>query len=553
MTESYPLILDYLSDKHGDDIVHVFVDEFNAEGVDESEVEQLKNIFEHRYAESHILLVAQSMESQRCRVNSFDDSKIVYESYQYEKLVNEANFYLHHLKYSMRFSTHINKVINIARMYLGTAKVTSLVPDINVSVSKIPLYFTTKKYGAEKLKLEQIEDKDKSLKLYTTLKHTTNYKLESQYKFIGKQKTGHNIKGIVPRIYYPCSIENRAQSCSKRIFCLTLLLNKIIEGKEKYIIVCMNKYSFHSLYIALAVMGTYKYTYSPYEFFHDNYQILVTDYTKIRGCEYANIILIYPTNESHYVDCISRCLYNLRIIVFDEYFEFDSTMMQILSEWEERKLLDSFKVVISSDEQFFLECDMTKELIGNDTDYLEFKEVYEIKTTAREHEVIDKLCFGAIQPLQVEDKEAELAMIKRHEIYFQQVKKFGPLFDVITACDQCDQHLTTRPIEYRYRCLICIELGICQNCYISGNNPQKHAETHTIICLRYKCASCGGYIVGTRFNCTVCPDFDLCLGCFDREPFPASHNISHKMTRSSNLPKDILTACDKFKDDVGKY
>jgi len=56
--------------------------------------------------------------------------------------------------------------------------------------------------------------------------------------------------------------------------------------------------------------------------------------------------------------------------------------------------------------------------------------------------------------------------------------------------------------------------------------------------MRFKCRSCKGYIVGTRFNCTVCPDFDLCLGCFHSETYPASHNNSHQMTTSSNIPKD---------------
>jgi len=474
--------------------------------------------------------------------------------------MNVANFHIHHLKYSMRFSTHINKLINIARLYLEPTKV-SCIAKADKAASRIDSPMTNVSFVLKELMnsnefsnpvLDRIEDKDKYLKHYTT--HTTpkdnsiNYQIETQYKFIGEQKMGHNIKGIVPRIYYPFSKESCTQSYKKQIFYITLLLDKIIEGKEKYVIVCMNEPSFTCLYIALAVMGTYKYTENGNKFTHGNYQILLTDYTKIRGCEYANIIFIFSTNEPylkhHLVDCISRCYFNLRIIVLDGFSEHDSTLIQILSKWEEEKLLDSFKVVISSDKQVFLECDMNKTLLGNDRDYLKFDEVYKIKTAAEEHELIDKLCFDVIQPLQVEDKEAELAMIKRHEIYFQQVKKFGKnivldhrfaesmdmrlfysrfeiLLELRTKCDQCDQHLSTTPIECRYRCLVCIDFDICQNCYISGNNPQKHSETHTIICLRFKCASCGGYIVGTRFNCTVCQGFDLCLGCFDREPFPA--------------------------------
>jgi len=435
--------------------------------------------------------------------------------------MNVVDFRLHHLKYSMRFSTHINKLINIARLYLEPEKVSCVAPNIAASLNHSRMvnvnFFLKELLNSNEFSsplLDRIEDKDKSLKHYTTrttLKdNSINYQIESQYKFIGEQKIGHNIKGIVPKIYYPFSKENCTQSYKKNFFCITLLLDKIIEGKEKWVIVCMNEQSFTCLYIALAVMGTYKYTESGYKFTYGNYQILLTDYTKIRGCEYANIIFIFSTNESylkhHLVDCISRCSFKLRIMVLDGFGENDSTLMQILSKWEKEKLLDSFKIVISSDQQVFLECDTNKTLLGNDKDYLKFDEVYKIKTAAEEHELIDKLCFGAMQPLQVEDKEAELAMIKRHEIYFQQVKKCGKnivmdprfaesldmrlfysrfeiLLDLITTCDQCEQHLP-RPIECRYRCLVCIDFDICQNCYISGNNPQKHAETHTIICLR---------------------------------------------------------------------
>jgi len=172
---------------------------------------------------------------------------------------------------------------------------------------------------------------------------------------------------------------------------------------------------------------------------------------------------------------------------------------------------------------------------------------------------------ATIQLLQVDDKEEELATIKRHQFYFYQVKKIGKdwllnkpyaalwnsrehdihLFysrfasyiDYIITCNQCNQELT-RSIACRYRCLVCTDFDICERCYISDYNPKKHSMFHKVVCMRFKCRSCKGYIVGTRFNCTVCPDFDLCLGCFHSETYPASHNNSHQMTTSSNIPKD---------------
>jgi len=228
---------------------------------------------------------------------------------------------------------------------------------------------------------------------------------------------------------------------------------------------------------------------------------------------------------------------------------------------KKRKLVKSFKVVISCDKQFFLESDLNKELIGNDTDYLKFKEVHKKKFCGEDHEKI--IYFGAkLRSIQVDNKEEELAMIKRHQFYLQHFEKIGKYIvmdnpfaesmDILLFysrfaselvvkifCDQCEE-LFTGFYECRYRCLDCNDFDICQDCYDNSKNLKNHSETHKVICMRFKCRSCKGYIVGTRYNCKVCPDFDLCLGCFDREPFPASHNSSHQMTRSRNIPKDII-------------
>jgi len=78
-------MLSYLSINHSDNIVHLFVEEFNGEDLNKSEAKRLKNIIERIYTKSHILLVAQSMESLRCKLKGSDSKEILYKSsYQYE-------------------------------------------------------------------------------------------------------------------------------------------------------------------------------------------------------------------------------------------------------------------------------------------------------------------------------------------------------------------------------------------------------------------------------------------------------------------------------------
>ncbi|XP_068674922.1 zinc finger ZZ-type and EF-hand domain-containing protein 1-like [Montipora foliosa] len=106
------------------------------------------------------------------------------------------------------------------------------------------------------------------------------------------------------------------------------------------------------------------------------------------------------------------------------------------------------------------------------------------------------------------------------------VARFSDILDVVITCDGCDITLSGR----RYRCLDCLDVDLCNNCYTTGVKPEGHLETHNVIDMRFKCDECNSFIVGTRFHCSECEDFDLCFGCHSNGKFPARHSASHKMT-----------------------
>ncbi|XP_022784131.1 zinc finger ZZ-type and EF-hand domain-containing protein 1-like [Stylophora pistillata] len=107
------------------------------------------------------------------------------------------------------------------------------------------------------------------------------------------------------------------------------------------------------------------------------------------------------------------------------------------------------------------------------------------------------------------------------------VARFSDILDVSITCDGCDITLSGR----RYRCLNCMDVDLCNTCYLSGVKPEGHTDSHDVIDMRYKCDECQSFIVGTRFHCNECSDFDLCFGCHSFGKFPTRHSATHKMTK----------------------
>lgn len=107
------------------------------------------------------------------------------------------------------------------------------------------------------------------------------------------------------------------------------------------------------------------------------------------------------------------------------------------------------------------------------------------------------------------------------------VARFSDILDVVITCDGCDVTLSGR----RFRCLNCLDVDLCNNCYMSGVKPEGHLESHDVIDMRFKCDECSSFIVGTRHHCNECEDFDLCLGCHSLNKFPGRHSSTHKMTK----------------------
>jgi len=369
-TNSLSSILEHLLANNKGKIVHVFVEEFNAEMLDKSEVEKLKILLEHEeFKNSHIVIVAQSIESKRIEsVDTFERKSL--ETYQYEKLKEETDFEIFHLSYLLRSSKYINDIVNVAIPILEEAKIKSTIPNFNSGLSFSSddpttssntrilndnlkedenLIHTSKVTKSQKDNHDEIykqentiedsdvitsyDDTSKFLKHCTISadKYSSKREIESNYTFVGKRETAHNVKGKQPVIYYP--FQKETKEFMDQIFCLAELFKSIINDKKEQVIICLNIDSMNMVKCALNV-NKVKWTNDPQLL--STSVCLLTDYITVRGYEFLNVILIYPTDEQYLkqnvVGCINRCTFDLKFIILN-YGIPDGTLARILQEW----------------------------------------------------------------------------------------------------------------------------------------------------------------------------------------------------------------------------
>jgi len=315
------------------------------------------------------VLVAQSMESERFETND-ELSKMHYETNQYEKLIQDTDFKMFYLSYLLRSSLHINDIVNAAIPILEKAKINSSIPksaqqinpkvvssNTSATTSSIKRNLNIKRSPSsvittEKSKQPTITRKDDTmfsdsmndtcqfLKQCSIMTANVDSKkqIESSYTFVGSGKKGHNVRGEQPVIYYPFCKEGK--KLSYQMYCISEVMKVILKDKKKkQVIICLNTESMNIIKDALLLSGI-SWTHN-LELLSEGV-CLLTDYTAVRGCEFLNVVLIYPNDERYLkhnlVGCINRCKLNLDIVVFKKIVP-DDTLVAILDEWIDKKLV----------------------------------------------------------------------------------------------------------------------------------------------------------------------------------------------------------------------
>ena len=117
--------------------------------------------------------------------------------------------------------------------------------------------------------------------------------------------------------------------------------------------------------------------------------------------------------------------------------------------------------------------------------------------------------IGTKTPSERDEDDAEVEMYKRHKHYLKLTKitgiyallnqdflkwqdvdvqrdihlfiaRYSYPFKVGSKCDGCLEHIRGG----RYKCLHCMDIYLCTNCYSNGRKPNEHLESHEVIELR---------------------------------------------------------------------
>ena len=104
-------------------------------------------------------------------------------------------------------------------------------------------------------------------------------------------------------------------------------------------------------------------------------------------------------------------------------------------------------------------------------------------------------------------EEAELEMYKRHKRYFEETKvmaswsskhefqgdldvqrdislfeaRYSSILKFWFICDGCSENIK----NHWYRCLDCICMDLCTNCYKNEKKPSGHLDSHQFVHLRF--------------------------------------------------------------------
>ena len=348
--------------------VHLIVDEYAPETLTKREAYSLVDIFTEKpqFKNSTVLIAVQLIEI--VRNDSFyvrnTEKKFSEGGHRFDIL--EKVMAVHKLKYVMRTTVQINKLVQITRDYLDNQSNQYTRPGEKVNITddrsknkksskvkvmalKIHETFSNLKRNTFKSKpapvsqaamvylcshlpvpieSQKIIDRDELHKLTSTGRtedNENNHKIVTTYHYPCSSKIGHGIPGPLPKIIrLPRSISQHEE-----IVLIGILFTKIEVLEMKKMVVIHFEQDDPLWLIRLLqlpiISASLSMTDNVEMFFKNENDslILVKNYNFVKGMEFANVLLILDTNEYHLKqfipEAMARCQGNLSILIKSSY------------------------------------------------------------------------------------------------------------------------------------------------------------------------------------------------------------------------------------------
>ena len=379
--------------------IHLFVDEYAPENLTTKEASLLVEIFTkvEEFKQSTVLIAAQPIEITRTDYYYIDNEEKQYSEEGSRFDILKKSMVVYDLKYVMRTTVQINKLVQMTRDYLdnNSNHYTRLRemddPSSNLNKKKASKFKTKASKICKRLfkgvrrtykppilisettpfsfpdfsKSHRTIDHDEIYKLTFSRNNQTSenkQKIVTTYHFPCKSIIGHGISGPLPKIIkLPPSTSECEQYSLVAIFLKTI---EMIESKRMAVIHFESSDSnfLKFLFQLPDIFPSLSVTDNVEKFFKNSTDssILVANYNFVKGLEFSNVLLILDSDEYHLrqfvPEAMVRCQRSLSVLIISSRYRNDQkeTVSNLVKYWvdvnveEEETIIDNIQMQFCS-------------------------------------------------------------------------------------------------------------------------------------------------------------------------------------------------------------
>ena len=326
--------------------INLIADEYDAEQLDEPEVERLNKIFtlDEMFCDSIICLVFEALE----RVRMVDGIKK-----QTNLLHLLTSMELKKLTYNKRNTLEIHNLVKVTTEALQNLTTTVHVPDYTAKGLKIQsgLERTLKEerngvaQGQDSTTQQQRQGRDEDIDVRKNVNESKKLTFDEACKYFrhpinastvkevitsfrhrDSNHSGHHIGSEKPNLYKICYSRKSAKFVMSLIAVLEEVIGKDYKNINKHVILHFDvEEDIPSIFnMAFTIMGILDYVTNRYEEFQkiSSKKIFIADFRTFRGLEYPRVVAVLHRNlrglEQYLPECFNRCTTYLHALLLNE-------------------------------------------------------------------------------------------------------------------------------------------------------------------------------------------------------------------------------------------